>query len=151
MSDATHDYVRLAEDDGAHFCQIRTTGLWGVSDKHGMVIVPYVDGAMSREEAARLYCEEKGLAARTPETILARIVREYRPYDTLPAFGEGFTAHSMRQFHNPYPSSVAAQAWDRGYDAAALYQRALAFLDAPPKDVEKVQPNWLAKLLMGRC
>jgi hypothetical protein len=129
MSDAT-DYIRRAEDDGAHFQQIRATGLWGAMDRNRMVIVPYVDGAMSKEEAARLYCEAKGLLPFTPETLLASIVREYRPYDTIPAFGEGFTAHSKRQWCNPYDgdapgNGVKAQAWDRGLEAAARYARAL--------------------------
>jgi hypothetical protein len=60
-SDASSELVRLAEEDGARFCQIRPTGLWGVSDRDGMIIVPYVDGAMSKVEAARLYIEDKGL------------------------------------------------------------------------------------------
>jgi hypothetical protein len=164
------DYIRLAEDDGARFCQIRTTGLWGATDRDGMVIVPYVDGAMSREEAARLYCEEKGLGAYTPETILARIVREYRPYDALPAFGEGFTAYQAAPWrNNPYDKApgrlpgregeshgqallreVDAQAWDRGANAAMLYARALAHLDSHPEIAETPpagEPGWLVRLL----
>jgi hypothetical protein len=70
------EFERLAEADGATFLQIRTTGLWGAVDREGMVIVPYVDGAMSKVEAARLYCEDKGLPPCTPDAILARIVRE---------------------------------------------------------------------------
>ena len=37
----THDYVRLAEEDGARFCQIRTTGLWGVADRDGQAYNRY--------------------------------------------------------------------------------------------------------------
>jgi hypothetical protein len=46
MSDAVHDYVRLAEEDDAHFRQIRATGLWGASDWDGMIIVPYMTGVL---------------------------------------------------------------------------------------------------------
>ncbi len=117
-------FVRLAEDDGATFRQIRATGLWGATDRDGMVIVPYIGGAMSREEAARLYCEDRGL---TPDgdPILAGIRAEYAPYDTFPEFDEGFAAFADRNWSNPYPSSVAAQAWDRGLDAASRYARAI--------------------------
>jgi hypothetical protein len=58
MSD---DYKRLAEDDGARFHQSTETGRWAADDRDGMAIVPCVDGALSVAEAARLYCEEKGL------------------------------------------------------------------------------------------
>jgi hypothetical protein len=81
----TNDFVRLAEDDGATFRQIRETGLWGAVDREGMVIVPYVDGAMSKVEAARLYCEDKGLTPVTPDKpgeaspgLLQRLLRTGR-------------------------------------------------------------------------
>jgi hypothetical protein len=156
------DYIQLAEDDGAHFRQIKATGLWGAMDRDRMVIVPYVDGAMSKEEAARLYCEEKGLTASTPDAILARIVRSYRPYDTLPAFGEGFTAYQTNGPYrsNPYDgdapgNGVKAQAWDRGANAAMLYARALAHLESHP-EVAQTPPNgeqsWMVRLIRtGRC
>ena len=58
---------------------------------------------------------------------LTEIVAEYAPYDTLPAFGEGFVAHQSRKYQNPYDGQpaqgVAAQAWDRGLEAAARYAR----------------------------
>jgi hypothetical protein len=168
MADVTRELERLAEDDGATFTKT-PTGAWWAKDRDGIVIVR---GALSRREAAVLYCEDKGLQAATPQAILERIKYEYRPYDDLPAFEEGFVAYQKKRplDHNPYETAPArlpgregetngqaalrqvnAQAWDRGANAAMLYARALAFLDAPPKDVEKVQPNWLAKLLMGRC
>ncbi len=176
LADATHDYVRLAEEDGAHFCQIRTTGLWGVSDRDGMIVVPYVDGAMSKVEAARLYCEEKGLAASTPGAILSRIASQYRPYHTLPAFHEGYRAYRADGAFrvNPYEAEVAGetiaqslqrqvngQAWDRGANAAMLHRQALSCLDDPSPEVERAAaiaagekpqeppavPSWLTRLV----
>ncbi len=146
MTDAL---TELAEADGATFTP-SGTGSWRVQDRHGVIIAR---GALSRAEAALLYCEDKDLVASTPEAILARIRHEYRPYDTMPEFQEGFDAYQRDGAfrHDPY-DGVKAQAWDRGANAAMLYKRALALLDAPPKDVEKVQPGWLAQLLgKGRC
>jgi len=145
------ELVRLAEADGATFLHIRTTGLWGVADREGMIVVPYVDGAMSKIEAARLYCEDKGLTPCTPDAILARIVREYRPYDTMPEFGEGFADHQARRRHEKY-DGVQAQAYDRGANAAMLYARALAFLDAALEKPDAASPGRLQRLLRtGRC
>jgi hypothetical protein len=116
-----------------------------------MVIVPYVDGAMSKVEAARLYCEDKGLTACTPDAILARIVREYRPYDTMPEFGEGFADYQAHRRHENY-DSVKGQAYDRGANAAMLYARALAFLDAAREKPGAASPGWLQRLFRtGRC
>ena len=144
-------FIQLAEADGATFLQIRTTGVWGAVDREGMVIVPYVDGAMSKVEAARLYCEDKGLTACTPDAILARIVREYRPYDTMPEFGEGFADHQAHRRHEKY-DGVKAQAYDRGANAAMLYARALASLDVAPEKPDASSPGWLQRLLRtGRC
>jgi hypothetical protein len=143
-------FIQLAEADGATFLQIRTTGLWGAVDREGMVIVPYVDGAMSKAEAARLYCEDKGLTPCTPDAILAQIVRDYRPYDTMPEFGEGFAGHQVRQRHEN-DDGVKGQAYDRGANAAMLYARAPAFLDAAPVKPNPA-PGWLQRLLRtGRC
>jgi hypothetical protein len=44
---------------------------------------------MSRAEAARLYCEDKGLVGSTPEVILAYIKAQYRPSDTAVNSGIG--------------------------------------------------------------
>jgi hypothetical protein len=61
----TSEFERLAEADGAPF--IRTaTGVWWARDKDGITVVR---GAMSKAEAGRLYCEDKGLVASTPEMI----------------------------------------------------------------------------------
>jgi hypothetical protein len=140
---------RLAEADGATFLR-SATGAWWARDKDGITIVR---GAMSRAEAALLYCEDRDLCASTPDAILARIKFQYRPYDAMPEFQEGFDAY---QAHGYGPSDaydgVKAQAWDRGANAAMLYARALAHLDAHKEDVEKAGPGWLATLLrMGRC
>ncbi len=56
----------------------------------------------------------------TDET-LAAICAEYAPYDRFPEFQEGFDAHAKRQFDNPYGSTVAGQAWDRGLEAASRW------------------------------
>jgi hypothetical protein len=146
---------RLAEADGATFIP-SGTGAWSVKDRHGMVIVR---GALSRVEAAVLYCEDRVLTAATPEAILATIRHQYRPYDTMLEFDEGFAAYQSAgpRRRDPY-DGVKAQAWDRGANAAMLYARALAHLDAHPTDVDsstsaqKAGPGWLATLLRtGRC
>jgi hypothetical protein len=76
---------------------------------------------------------------------LAAIRAEYRPYDRFAAFEEGYQAHAKRQFNNPHPSSVAAQAWDCGLECAARYARG--------DDPRNVAPDphsaagWLARLV----
>jgi hypothetical protein len=141
------EFERLAEHDGATFTA-SGMGTWSAMDRHGLMVVR---GAMSIAEAARLYCEDKGLTPSTPDAILARIVREYRPYDTMPEFGEGFADHQAHRRHENY-DDVKAQAYDRGANCAMLYARALAHLDTHKEDVEKAGPGWLATLLRtGRC
>jgi hypothetical protein len=146
MSD---ELERLAEADGATFIR-SATGAWWARDKDGMVIVR---GALSKAEAVVLYCEDRDLVGSTPEAILAFIRHQFRPYDSMPEFEEGFRAYQLDGPHrrDPY-EGVKAQAWDRGANAAMLYARALAHLDAHKEDVEKAGPGWLATLLRtGRC
>jgi hypothetical protein len=72
-------------------------------------------------------------AGKSEQEILAAIRYEYRPYDTLPAFDEGFAAYqtSGALRRHPYDDapagetpieacrrSVAGQAYDRGANAA---------------------------------
>jgi hypothetical protein len=149
MPNLPNELERLAEADGAVFTR-SATGAWWAKDKDGITIVR---GALSRAEAARLYCEDKGLVAPTPEAILAYIKAQYRPYDTMPEFKEGFDAYQAKGAHrrDPY-DGVKAQAWDRGANTAMLYARALAHLDAHKEDVEKAGSGWLAQFLRtGRC
>ena len=58
---------------------------------------------------------------------LADLRQEYRPYDTLPAFHQGFAAYGQYQSKNPYDGrpekSVDAQAWDRGLECAQRWAR----------------------------
>lgn len=58
---------------------------------------------------------------------LTKIVKEYAPYDTIEAFGEGFVAYEWRNYTNPYDGKrnegCKAQAWDRGLEAASRYSR----------------------------
>jgi hypothetical protein len=147
MSDHTSELERLAELDGATFIR-SATGAWYARDRDGIAIAR---GCLSRAEAAVLYCEDRDLCGSTPAAILARIKHEYRPYDTMPEFQEGFRAYQLDGPHrrDPY-DGVQAQAWDRGANAAMLYKRALALLDAPPENINAVQPGWLARLLQGR-
>jgi hypothetical protein len=143
MADLLQTYEALVEADGATL--LRTTaGTWWARDKDGLTIVR---GAESRAEAALLYCDDKDLTPATPDAILARVRAHYRPYDSMPEFEEGFAAHATLQYRNPYPSSVAAQAWDRGLDAAARYAIALAHLETHKEDIEKAGPGWLSRLL----
>src|SRR5712664_2906199 len=110
MSDAT-ELERLAEADGATFLR-SATGAWWARDKDGITIVR---GALSRAEAAVLYCEDRDLCGSTPEAILARIRHQYRPYDTMPEFQEGFDAYcTVGAFRSDPYEGVKAQAWDRG-------------------------------------
>jgi hypothetical protein len=52
--------------------------------------------------------------------VLTFIVKECAPYDAMPEFRVGFDSHARGFYGNPYDAnSVAAQAWDRGLEAAA--------------------------------
>jgi hypothetical protein len=65
----------------------------------------------------------------TNQELLTSIVADYRPYDTLKAFGEGFVAYQAGTHRNPYDgkgeprAQINAQAWDRGANAAMRYAR----------------------------
>jgi hypothetical protein len=144
MADTVNELERLAEADGATLTRT-ATGAWWAKDQDGVVIVR---GALSKTEAAVLYCEDKGLTSATPEAILARLRYEYRLYDTMREFQEGFDACQKHRFaRDPYDDGVKAEAWDRGANCAMLYARALAHLDTHKEDVEKAGPGWLATLL----
>jgi hypothetical protein len=69
-------------------------------------------------------------------TDLATLRNEYRPYDQLPEFDQGFAAYAAGNFANPYDRNlryympepeqskdVAAQAWDRGQECAFRWKR----------------------------
>jgi hypothetical protein len=75
---------------------------------------------------------------------LAAIKAEYDGYERHPAFEEGYAAHGKHQYRNPYPSSVAAQTWGRGLEAAARYARG-----DDPRDKPKPAAitGWLARLM----
>jgi hypothetical protein len=145
MTNAANELERLAEADGAMFIPSGTCA-WSAKDRHGVLIVR---GALSRVEAARLYCEDQDLAASTSEAILAYIKAQYGPYDSMPEFEAGYRAYWRDGAHrcNPHNDGVAAQAWDRGANAAMLYGRAMAHLDAHKEDVEKAGSSWLVRLL----
>jgi hypothetical protein len=152
MTNLPNELERIAEADGATFLR-SANGAWWARDKDGITVVR---GALSRAEAARLYCEDLGLVESTPEAILAYIKAQYRPYDTLPEFKEGLRAYQFDGPHrrDPYEDEAGykSQAWARGANTAMLYARALAHLDAHKEDVEKAGPGWLATLLRtGRC
>jgi hypothetical protein len=147
MTDASRS---LAEDDGACFRKGSESDRWTAEDSDGIAIV---SDAMSIAEAARLYCEDKGLVS--PRAILARIVAAYSSYRLLAEFWEGFKACQRDPTHrsNPYQEDdgVKAQAWDRGADVAMQYQQALAHF-ATPAEAEDAEPGWLVRLLRtGRC
>jgi hypothetical protein len=148
MSDATRELERLAEADGATFLR-STTGAWYARDKDGITVV---FGALSRAEAARAYCEANDLVESTPEAILEYIQAQYRPYDSMPEFQEGFEAYQKHGLHrlDRYSDGVKAQAWDRGANTAMLYQRAMDQLDKHKEDIEKAGPGWLANMIHGR-
>jgi hypothetical protein len=148
MTDAT-ELEHLAEADGAQLLRA-LTGAWWAKDRDGITVVR---GAMSRAEAALLYCEDKHLVGTTPAGILEYIKAQYRPYDSMPEFREGFEAWNNKgaRREDPY-EGVKSQAFCRGANAAMLYGRAMAHLEAHKEDVEKAGPGWLAQLIKtGRC
>jgi hypothetical protein len=67
----------------------------------------------------------------------------------MPEFEAGCRAYWLDSAdrRNPHTDGVAAQAWDRGANAAMLYQRAMAHLSAKPEEVEKAGPAWLSQFL----
>ena len=71
------------------------------------------------------------LSRSTAANILAEIRHLDRPYDTLPAFDEGFADYQAGSFKNRYEldktarGQVNAQAYDRGANAAMRYARAI--------------------------
>jgi hypothetical protein len=141
--------MRVAEADGAMFTP-SGIGEWSVKDIGGLTIA---SGALSVREAARLYCEDKGLPS--PQEVLDRIVAAYRPYHVLDEFWQGFTACQRDPVLrcNPYrDEGVKARAWDRGANVAMLYQQALARRAATPAEADEAEPGWLVRLLRtGRC
>ena len=144
MTDAS-ELVRLAEANGARFRRGSESDRWAAKAGDGMTIV---SGAMSIAEAARLYCEDKGLPS--SEEILDRIVTAYRPYHILAEFWDGFTAYCRGDLKNPYmgaDSRVKARAWDRGANVAMQYQRVLAQRATAPDEVGEAEPGWLVRLL----
>jgi hypothetical protein len=129
MADLPNELERIAEADGAVFTR-SATGAWWARDKDGITIVR---GALSRAEAAVLYCEDRDLCGSTPEAILARIRFEYRPYDTLPAFDEGFASWAARprQWHNPHGGGYEAQAGQGSGRCLAVRPGVRLHRDAP--------------------
>jgi hypothetical protein len=143
LSDA---YQKWADAHGGLFIK-SAAGTWSVTDADGAVVAR---GALSKAEAARLYCEDQDITPAHPDAILIRVFAEYAPYNTMPAFTEGYRAYQLdgQCRRNPH-TDVAAQAWDRGASSAMLYQRALAHLDAHPADrvPETASEGWLARLI----
>src|SRR5262245_19304935 len=77
--------------------------------------------------AAHMLCAKDGGSHMMTRT-LADLQQEYRPYDTLPAFHQGFAAYGRQyQIRNPYEeqphNSVDAKAWDRGLECAERWAR----------------------------
>jgi hypothetical protein len=56
-------------------------------------------------------------AGKSEQEILVVIRHEYRPYDTMPEFDEGFADYQARRRDKAY-DGVAGQAYDRGANAA---------------------------------
>ena len=146
MSEPVNALVRLAEADGARFRKGSEPDQWVAEDRDGMAIV---SGAMSIAEAERLYCEDIGVSP--PHEVLARIVADYRPFDILAEFWEGFAAYHRRHvfWRNPYQNDkgVKKQAWDRGAKAAMQYQQALSHMATTPAEASDTEPSWSVRLL----
>jgi hypothetical protein len=79
------------------------------------------------------------------EARLVEIRADYRPYDTLPAFDQGFADYQNRVRANPYDGlrepgdRLKAQAWDRGANAAMRYNRFLNRLEKPEVPLTRKQ------------
>jgi len=56
---------------------------------------------------------------------LAELRNEYRPYDTMAAFDEGWAAYEQGTVTDCWygRGSVCAQAWDRGAECAMRWKR----------------------------
>jgi hypothetical protein len=52
------------------------------------------------------------------------IQRAYAPYNNFAEFHIGWNDWLSRRTRNPYGDGVAAQAWDRGAEAAMKWERA---------------------------
>ena len=62
----------------------------------------------------------------TNNLILDLIKRHYHPFDTHEQFFRGFSAYQAGNCRNPHrANSIAAQAWDRGVEAAMNYEEGL--------------------------
>jgi hypothetical protein len=99
-----NDYRRKAEDDGARCHKGNESDQWTAEDRDGMAIV---SDATSIAEAARLYCEDKGLTA--SHEILNRLVAAYRPYHVLAEFWNG----RMTSFRYPASNIEQIVSWRR--------------------------------------
>jgi hypothetical protein len=90
----------------------------------------FFGGLLPSVAQCRLWIAGRGdstMSAITDRLILSFIKRQYCPYDAHEEFGRGFSAYQAGNFHNPHEAdSVSAQAWDRGVEAAMLYERATA-------------------------
>ena len=61
-----------------------------------------------------------------PMLVEIDIIRQYQPYDQLPAFAQGRRAYARGDYRNPYDAdSVDAQAWDRGLQAEMQIEQSL--------------------------
>jgi hypothetical protein len=143
MTETDAVYMRLAEADGAIFA--RDDGEWSVKDKDGLTIA---ERALSRAEAARLYCEDKGLP--TSEEILDRIAAAYRSFCVRDEFWQGFRACRRDSVFrcNPFrdDEGMRERAWDRGANVAMQYQRTLEQRAATQDEGGETDPRWLVTL-----
>jgi hypothetical protein len=86
---------------------------------------------MAERHRCQIECmiDEMIATGKSEQEILAAIRHEYRPYDTLPQFEEGFAAYQRDGAFrcNSYQNDTGykAQAWDRGANAAMWYAVAL--------------------------
>jgi hypothetical protein len=89
--------------------------------------------------------KENKMSNQTREARLVEIRADYRPYDTLPAFDQGFADYQNRLRVNPYDGlrgpgdGLKAQAWDRGANAAMRYNRFLNGLEKPEVPLTRKQ------------
>ncbi len=65
------------------------------------------------------------MTAITDRLILKVIRQHFEPYDRHEEFDRGFAAYQAGEFRNPHAAdSIAARAWDRGWEAAMRFEKA---------------------------
>jgi hypothetical protein len=74
-----------------------------------------------------------------------------RPFDVHAEFWEGYRAGLRADALRRNPYHDADEAWDRGAEAAALYQRTVVDMATSPPEAAEAEPDLLTRILHARC